>query len=230
MGAVFADVHRYFYNCLWVQHGSEGNAYKAASGVLDDFQSFLYFVRCSDNDTDGACGGTLPYGISRNYENLFIFCAGAMMTQAHAVYVYELDGMAKKMPKLFAVFTVSALALMGVPGLCGFVSKWNLAKAAFLSGNLLAVVGVGGLLLSALLTAIYMLTIVIRAYVPGSDFEKSVQAKQGGFTQYNDTKRVTDPDWRMLFPLILFAVAMFVIGVYSEPFVAFFTQVAEGLL
>lgn len=153
-----------------------------------------------------------------------------MMTQAHAVYVYELDGMAKKMPKVFAVFTVSALALMGVPGLCGFVSKWNLAKAAFLSGNLLAVVGVGGLLLSALLTAIYMLTIVIRAYVPGSDFEKSVQAKQGGFTQYNDTKRVTDPDWRMLFPLILFAVAMFVIGVYSEPFVAFFTQVAEGLL
>ncbi|MCI9399193.1 MAG: proton-conducting membrane transporter [Lachnospiraceae bacterium] len=158
------------------------------------------------------------------------FCAGAMMTQAHAVYVYELDGMAKKMPKVFAVFTVSALALMGVPGLCGFVSKWNLAKAAFLSGNLLAVVGVGGLLLSALLTAIYMLTIVIRAYVPGSDFEKSVQAKQGGFAQYNDTKRVTDPDWRMLFPLILFAVAMFVIGVYSEPFVAFFTQVAEGLL
>ncbi len=85
-------------------------------------------------------------------------------------------------------------------------------------------------MLSALLTAIYMLTIVIRAYVPGSDFEKSVQATQGGFTQYNNTKRVTDPDWRMLFPLILFAVAMFVIGVYSEPFVAFFTQVAEGLL
>ena len=114
------------------------------------------------------------------------------MTQAHAVYVYELDGMAKKMPKVFAVFTVSALALMGVPGRVRFV--------------------------------------VNRASVPGSDFEKSVQAKQGGFTQYNDTKRVTDPDWRMLFPLILFAVAMFVIGVYSEPFVAFFTQVAEGLL
>ena len=73
MGAVFADGHCYFYNCLWVQHGSEGNAYKAASGVLDNFQSFLNFVRCSDNDTDGACGGTLPYGISRNYENLFIF-------------------------------------------------------------------------------------------------------------------------------------------------------------
>ena len=55
-----------------------------------------------------------------------------------------------------------------------------------------------------------------------------MQAKQGGFTQYNDTKRVTDPDWRMLFPLILFAVAMFVIGVYSEPFVAFFHRLQRG--
>lgn len=71
------------------------------------------------------------------------FCAGAFITQAHVNYVHELNGMAKRMPKVFAVFTVASLTLMGVPGLCGFVSKWHLAKAAFASGNLLAVVGVG---------------------------------------------------------------------------------------
>ena len=147
------------------------------------------------------------------------FCAGAMITQAHADYVHQIDGMAKKMPKIFAVFTVSALALMGVPGLCGFVSKWHLAKAAFASDNVLAVVGVGGLLVSALLTAIYMLSIVIRAYFPGNDFD---YGKLHG--------EICDPDWRMLLPLSLFVVLMVVIGVYSAPFVAFFSSVASGMI
>lgn len=147
------------------------------------------------------------------------FCAGAMITQAHANYVYELDGMAKKMPKIFAIFTVSAFALMGVPGLCGFVSKWNLASAAFASGNLMAIIGVGGLLISALLTAIYMLTIVIRAYFPGNDFD------------YNTLhEEIHDPDWRMVLPLTLFVIAMVVFGVYSGPLVNFFTSVANGLI
>lgn len=147
------------------------------------------------------------------------FCAGAMITQAHADYVHQIDGMAKKMPKIFAIFTVSALALMGVPGLCGFVSKWHLAKAAFASDNVLAVVGVGGLLVSALLTAIYMLSIVIRAYFPGNDFD---YGKLHG--------EICDPDWRMLLPLSMFVVLMVVIGVYSAPFVAFFSSVAGGMI
>lgn len=145
------------------------------------------------------------------------FCAGAMITQAHAVYVHELDGMAKKMPKVFAVFTVSALALMGVPGLCGFVSKWYLAKAAFASGSMLAVAGVGGLLISALLTAVYMLSIVIRAYFPGNAFDYG--------TLRDD---IRDPDWRMLLPLALFVAGMAVLGVYSAPLVQFFMRVALG--
>lgn len=117
------------------------------------------------------------------------FCAGAFITQAHVNYVHELNGMAKRMPKVFAVFTVASLALMGVPGLCGFVSKWHLAKAAFASGNLLAVVGVGVLLISALLTAIYMLSIVIRAYFPGNAFDYGTLHEE-----------IRDPDWRMMLP------------------------------
>lgn len=147
------------------------------------------------------------------------FCAGAMITQAHANFVHEIDGMAKKMPRIFAIFTVSALALMGVPGLCGFASKWHLAKAAFASDNLLAVVGVGGLLVSALLTAIYMLSIVIRAYFPGNDFD---------YGKLHDD--ICDPDWRMLLPLVLFVILMVVFGVYNAPVVKFFQSVAAGAI
>lgn len=147
------------------------------------------------------------------------FCAGAVITQARVNFVHEVDGLARKMPKVFGIFTVSALALMGVPGLCGFVSKWHLAKAAFASGNLLALVGVGALLLSALLTAIYMLGIVARAYFPENDFDYEKLGSD-----------IHDPDWRMLVPLFVFVAAMAAIGVYSAPFVVFFTNVANGLL
>ena len=146
-------------------------------------------------------------------------CSGALIMQTHASFVHEIDGMAKRMPKIFAVFTVSALALMGVPGLCGFVSKWHLAKAAFASGNLLAVVGVGGLLVSALLTAVYMLSIVIRAYFPGNDFD---------YGKLGDD--IHDPDWRMLLPLFLFVILMAVFGVYNAPVVDFLGSVALGMI
>lgn len=146
------------------------------------------------------------------------FCAGAMITQGHKNYVHEIDGLAKKMPKIFAVFTVSALALMGVPGLCGFVSKWNLTKAAVDSGNPLGYTGIAALLISALLTAIYMLSMVIRAYFPGKNFDYSVH------------EGIEDPDWRMILPLCLFVVGMVVFGVHSAPIVEFFTKVAQGII
>ena len=82
------------------------------------------------------------------------FCAGAVMYQTGRTYIYELDGFGHKMPKVFVLFTISGMALMGVPGLCGFVSKWNLVKAAVASRMPLAYVGVAALLRSAVLTAI----------------------------------------------------------------------------
>ena len=111
------------------------------------------------------------------------------------------------MPVVFTVFTISGLALMGVPGLCGFISKWNLAKAAVASGNTLAYVGVAALLVSALLTAAYMMSISIRAFFPGKDFD---------YSKIQDAK---DPNWMMLLPLILFVAAMFAFGLHPQPII-----------
>ena len=143
------------------------------------------------------------------------FCAGAVIYKSGRNYIHELDGMGRKMPGVFGAFTVSAFALMGVPGLCGFISKWNLAKAAFSSTHPLAVAGVAALLISALLTAIYMLTIVVRAFFPGRDFD------------YSSLDGIEDPNWMMLLPLVLFVIAMFVFGLHSAPLIRAFTQIAS---
>ena len=146
------------------------------------------------------------------------FCAGSIMHKSHKNYIHELDGMGRKMPLTFIIFTISGLALMGVPGLCGFISKWYLADAAMSSGNILGVVGVGALLISALLTAIYMMTIAVRAFFPQKGFD------------YSKLEGIKDPSWMMLVPLGLFVVAMVVFGVHAQPFVDFFKQIATALL
>jgi multicomponent Na+:H+ antiporter subunit D len=143
------------------------------------------------------------------------FCAGAVMHQTERNYVYELNGLGIKMPKTFVIFTISSLALMGVPGFAGFISKWSLAQAAVESGNPLAYVGVAALLVSALLTAIYMLSVVFRAFWPGKDFDMKQVAT------------CSDPNWVMIVPLAIFAVVILLFGVYSIPFTEFFAQVAH---
>lgn len=143
------------------------------------------------------------------------FCAGAVICKTEKNYIHQLDGLGRKMPVVFTVFTISGMALMGVPGLPGFISKWNLAKAAVLDGGTLAVLGMGALLVSALLTAIYMMTISVRAFFPGRDFD------------YGRLEGVKDPGIQMLLPLVIFSVAMLVLGLHSQPVITALTELAS---
>ena len=145
------------------------------------------------------------------------FCVGAVMHQTKKNYVHEINGLGHVMPITFVIFTISGLALMGVPGLPGFISKWNLAKAAVSSEQPLAFVGVFALLVSALLTAIYMMSISFRAFCPGREFD------------YGTVAGYRDPGWRMLVPLVVFVLVLFLFGLHSEPLVKLFTALASEL-
>lgn len=145
------------------------------------------------------------------------FCAGAVIYKSGRNYIHELDGFGRKMPKVFVIFTISGLALMGVPGLSGFISKWNLVKAAVASENVLGYVGIAALLISALLTAIYMLTISVRAFFPGRNFD------------YSKLAGVEDPNWMMLLPLVIFVAAMVVFGLHPEPVISALESVAATM-
>ena len=145
------------------------------------------------------------------------FCAGAIMYKTDRHYVHELNGLGRRMPKVFTIFTISGLALMGVPGLCGFISKWNLARAAVESAQPLAYVGIGALMISALLTAIYMMSITVRAFFPGKDFN------------YSSIENAEDPNWLMIVPLFLFVAAIIYFGLNSLQIVRALETVAAQL-
>ena len=145
------------------------------------------------------------------------FCAGAVICKSGRTFIYELDGIGRKMPMVMGIFTVASLALMGTPGLCGFVSKWYLAQAAAESGNPLAFAGVGVLLVSALLTAVYMLTVAVRAWFPPVGFCEDSLAG------------IKDPGICMLLPIVLFAGVMVLLGLYSMPLTDFLQRVSRGM-
>ena len=134
------------------------------------------------------------------------------------------------MPAVFAAFTVSALALMGVPGLCGFISKWYLANAAVMSDQPLAWAGIAALLVSALLTAIYMFSIVVRAFFVPEDADGAVpEAASAGETGENGRTRL-DPNWMMLLPLLVFVVFMILFGLGSDSIIGLFTDISNGVI
>ncbi len=170
------------------------------------------------------------------------FCAGAVMHQTGKTYVYELDGMGRRMPVTFGCLTIASLSLVGIPVFAGFISKWNIARAAFgcgieemektgsLFGGWLAFGAVAVLLYSALMTAVYMLTVLVRAYFPNVlAASAGAGPETGGEGGHSASARAVsgsqDPNWMMLVPLVLFAAAIIGLGLHSQPLMAFLMMI-----
>lgn len=143
------------------------------------------------------------------------FCAGAVLYKTGKEYVYDLKGMGKQMPVTFSCFTLASAALVGVPPLPGFLSKWNLAGAALKAGNGLAVAGVVVLLISAMLTAVYLFSVVISSCFP---------SKNG--TQPECVR--CEANSYMTVPLVLLCVTVVLLGVFSHSLTEVFSRIAEG--
>ena len=128
------------------------------------------------------------------------FAAGAVIHNTDREYIDSLDGLGRKMPVTFACFTVSGLALMGLPPLNGFISKWYLAEAAVEAGSVMSVIGICVLLYSALVTAIYMTTVSVRAFFPRKTANLTLNSK------------IREVNGYMTVPMVIFSVLCIVTG------------------
>ncbi len=145
---------------------------------------------------------------------LAFFCAGAVLHRTEREYIRDLDGMGYSMPLTFAAFAVSSLSLVGIPPLCGFVSKWNLLNAAAALGTPWAYFGAAALLISALCTSIYMFGVCARAWFP-----------KGG--KLSGEKN--EADWRMTVPMAFLALTVILCGIFAKPICDWTFRIALGL-
>lgn len=151
-------------------------------------------------------------------KNCLFLGAGAIIYKTGRTTVGELRGIGKEMPVAMWCFTLVSVTLIGIPPTSGFVSKWYLATGALQSGmGALCWIGPVILLLSAVLTAGYLLTITIKAFFPGSDFDYGTLVSK-------------EPNFLMTVPMILLTFAAVAFGMFPGPLMNFLQAVAAGVM
>ncbi len=166
------------------------------------------------------CGLFLTAGI-------FLFCC-------NKTRVSELAGIGRRMPAVLWCYTLFALALIGIPPTSGFVSKWYLAQGALGADiGVWGYVGPAVLLVSALLTAGYLLPITMKGFLPGqekisgSDQDKGQKQMQAGAAAAVERQ---EPRAAMLVPLLILAALALGMGLLPGGFTELAGSIAASVL
>ena len=147
-------------------------------------------------------------------KDVLFLAAGAIFLTTNYLQVDQLRGIGKRMPVTMWCFTIAALSLIGIPPMAGFVSKWYLVTAG-LDGisRGFGIAGLAVLMVSALLTAGYLLPIVTSGFFPGKDV--IVERKEVG------------P--QMTLPMMGLAAATVVMGLFPTPLVLWLGDIIAHL-
>ena len=163
-------------------------------------------------------------------KNLLFLSVGAVIFTTGKTRADEMKHMGKKMPVTMTCFTVAGLGLVGIPPLCGFISKWYLATGAIKTEipvfSWLAPVV---LLISALLTAGYLLTVSADAFFgkdeaanaiavsADADASKASDTAEAEHAEAGTEKAVSKNRIFLLTPLVILAAAALVFGIIPNP-------------
>ena len=176
----------------------------AVSGILFGLSTLTDF---------GMMGGLLQLVFLSLVPDLLFLCAGAVIHRTGVREVNGLKGMGKRMPVTMWCFTIAALGLAGIPPACGFYGLWHLGLGSLGCGmGVLSVVGAVVLILSALLSVGFLLSISMSAFLPGHDFDYKRFGK-------------CDPGRCMRVPMIVLAVLVIAGGIFSAMLAGVFSDI-----
>lgn len=163
--------------------------------------------------------GSLLHVLCHGFIKAVLFlCVGAVIYQTGKTRADELRGIGKEMPLLMICYTIVSLGLIGIPPMGGFVSKWHLAIGALSSGMpVFDWLGPVILLVSALLTAGYLLPITIQGFFPGEDYDYGALQKK-------------EPSPLMTVPVLLLTLLSVLIGLMPEEVIRYLTQIIEKIV
>ena len=151
-------------------------------------------------------------------KSCLFLCVGAVIFQTGKTKADQMRGIGKEMPVTMICYTISSLALIGIPPASGFISKWYLAEGALDSGiSVFYWLGPVVLLISALLTAGYLLPITMKGFLPGDTYDYAHLEKK-------------EPVKTMVIPIAVLAGLSLLLGIFCGPLVQYVGQIAEVML
>jgi multicomponent Na+:H+ antiporter subunit D len=129
------------------------------------------------------------------------------------------------MPGLIWCYTFCSLALIGIPPTGGFLSKWYLATGALSSEiPVFKYLGPVILLISALLTAGYLLPLSIDAFFGNAPGTEGCEGLNGAGEQC-----LHKPGKLMLVPILILTVLAVLLGFLTRVPDIFFNEVFHGI-
>ena len=166
----------------------------------------------------GLLGAMLHVVCHSLVKDVLFMGAGAVILKTGETQVDALRGIGKRMPVTMWCFAIGSLGLIGIPPCLGFFSKWELAQGS------LAMTGVASwlnwfgpvvLLLSALLTAGYLMPIVLHGFFPGKDAQVGEKC---------------EASTSMLIPMLVLTVLSVALGMFPSLLTGLLSPILTALL
>ena len=201
---------------------------RLAYSTISQVSYILLGLACFN--ADGATGGLLHSVFHAIIKSGLFMIAGAVIFETGATEVDELSGIGKRMPVTIICWTILSLALIGIPPTSGFVSKWFLGTGAFAANlGVLSYLVPVILLISALLTAGYLLPISIHGFLPGRQLAHgrhfTTQPNEGEPQVLSEGTSKCEPSWQMLVPIVTVTLAALLLGIFTEPLITALSSV-----
>ncbi len=176
-------------------------------------QMGLLLVAFSLNNQTALVGGLYAMLNHAIAKGLLFMAAGSFIFALGTRDISALNGMGKRMPVTSALFTIGAFSIMGLPFFGGFISKIVIIAGSMQAGTEGMLVAI--LILSAsLIELVYFLRVVHRIWM--REPEDDSRLKEAPFTQ--------------MFPMIVLAAFVFLMGIYPQAFFKVLIPAAQELL
>lgn len=163
----------------------------------------------------GMSGALLHFVFHAFIKCTLFLTAGIFIFRTGKTRVDSYTGIGKQMQVTLWCYTFASLALIGIPPMSGFISKWYLAQGALKSDTgIFRLLGPIILLLSALLTAGYLLPVTIKGFLPGKD--AAIEEKK---------ERIDI----MVAALLILTVITVILGILPNPLIRYVSEIAASL-
>ena len=205
--------------------------------------SYILFGLSLLNDF-GVTGGLLHVVYHACVKVVLFLFAGVVIHQTGKTKVADLDGLGKRMPITYVCFTLVSVTLVGIPPTSAFMSKLYLCIGALQTGMpAVYYMGIAILLISALLTAGYLLSITVKGFyyeekpVAEETLHEDGTAKlleetlhEEGTVKVSEKNRSLEPGACMLVPMILLTILAVGLGLFTKPLMDYIVPLAAELL
>jgi NAD(P)H-quinone oxidoreductase subunit 4 len=189
--------------------------------------------------TDLGINGAMLQMISHGLiASVLFFLAGVTYDRTHTMAMKEMGGIGQAMPKVFALFTISAMASLALPGMSGFASELSVFVGVTTSdiyGSTFRTVTVFLASVGVILTPIYLLSMLRQVFynsgaVPTCDITPSCDITDADLQNQGDQEAVcfgtncvlpaeaefSDARPREVFIAACFLVLIIGIGIYPK--------------